>query len=89
MYLYLEQEENEFKFLDLLSMLDETFRKLSVNDFDCQKRAVCEAHLRHAEGKLGPVARRINYIFQYLLSTNFSVGNVCIKTIKLLLHSGN
>lgn len=47
-------------------MLDETFRKLSVNDFDCQKRAVCEAHLRHAEGKLGPVARRINYIFQYL-----------------------
>lgn len=57
-------------------MLDETFRKLNVNDFDCQKRAVCEAHLRHAEGKLGPVARRITYIFQYLSFINLNVGKI-------------
>ena len=63
-FLLVDSDEKEHSFLELLVMLDETFRKLEINNFDCQKRAVCEAHLPHAEGTVGPVASSIVRIFR-------------------------
>lgn len=47
-------------------MLDETFRKLEIYNFDCQKRAVCEAHQSRVKGGDGPVLRRFTYILKYV-----------------------
>ncbi|KAI9562944.1 hypothetical protein GHT06_010400 [Daphnia sinensis] len=59
-----ENDEAGHTFMDLLAMLDDTFRKMHLNNFDCQKRAVCEAHQRRsATEPLGPFVRRIVYIF--------------------------
>ena len=50
-------------------MLDETFRKMQIQSFECQKHAVCEAHKLHSDKKsIEPFVRRITYIFGYLFT---------------------
>ena len=66
-------------------MLDDTFRNLHVNNFDCQKRAVCESHLHKADGSIGPIARRIVNIFRYLKKIIFKLHLMLERALKCVL----
>lgn len=60
----MHSDQDDYHFIELLAMLDDIFRRSGIKSMECQKRAVCEAHLRRVKGRLGPVARRIIYIFE-------------------------
>lgn len=45
-------------------MLDETFRKMEIYNFDCQKRAICEAHQSYVKGNHGSIVQRFIYILE-------------------------
>jgi len=49
--------------LEVLTMLDDVWRKWDVKDGKCQQRLICDAHERETE--TGDIGRRIAKIFRY------------------------
>lgn len=52
---------DSIKILDYISMMEEMWRKLDVQDIGCQKRILCEIHQN--EKALGPAASKIVNVF--------------------------
>lgn len=65
-----EDDDQQLTLLHLLMALDDYFRRMQVDDFECQKRAVCEAHLKRAQGKLGTAGRHVTRLFR--LGSNYA-----------------